>query len=77
MMEKHMNKGRLPGKGPFVAAFASTNLGDVSPNTKGPYCKHTRKPCDAKSTCDGNAYQCLGYGPGYQFATLIFICNDI
>ena len=31
----------LPGKGSFVAAFASTNLGDVSPNTKGPTCVDT------------------------------------
>jgi hypothetical protein len=29
------NPGELPGKGSFVAAFPSTNLGDVSPNTNG------------------------------------------
>ncbi len=31
----------LPGQGGFVAAFASTNLGDVSPNTAGPKCIDT------------------------------------
>jgi hypothetical protein len=41
LTEKHMNNGTLPGKGPFVAAFASTNLGDVSPNTAGPTCIDT------------------------------------
>ena len=35
-IELHMNgKDSLPGTGAFVAAFASTNLGDVSPNTAG------------------------------------------
>ena len=37
LLEKEMNGPQsLPGTGPFVAAFASTNLGDVSPNTAGP-----------------------------------------
>jgi neutral ceramidase len=41
-MEKHFNgNDTLPGKGDFVAAFASTNLGDVSPNTGGPRCIDT------------------------------------
>jgi neutral ceramidase len=41
-MEKHFNGNHtLPGKGDFVAAFASTNLGDVSPNTGGPRCIDT------------------------------------
>ena len=43
-MEKYFNgNDTLPGKGDFVAAFASTNLGDVSPNTKGPRCIDTGK----------------------------------
>lgn len=43
-MEKHYNgKEALPGTGSFVAAFAATNLGDVSPNTKGPRCLDTGK----------------------------------
>ena len=43
-MEKHVNgQDSLPGQGPFVAAFAPTNLGDVSPNTQGihTYCYYT------------------------------------
>ena len=39
LTEKRFNgPGVLPGLGPFVAAFAQTNEGDVSPNTKGPHC---------------------------------------
>jgi neutral ceramidase len=35
-LEKYMNGANsVPGMGPFVAGFASTNLGDVSPNTRG------------------------------------------
>ena len=32
MFEKEMNPNYVTGQGPFVAAFASTNLGDISPN---------------------------------------------
>lgn len=39
-------------QGPFVAAFASSNLGDVSPNILGPRCANTGESCDnANSTC--------------------------
>jgi hypothetical protein len=42
LMEKRINGNTtLPGKGLFVAAFAATNLGDVSPNTAGPRCLDT------------------------------------
>ena len=34
-LEKMMNKGYLVGKGPFVAAFATANHGDTSPNILG------------------------------------------
>ena len=65
MLEKHMNEGQLPRKGPFVAAFASTNLGDVSPNIKGPHCLDTGLSCDNKhSTCNGRSQLCAGSGPG-------------
>ena len=41
-------------QGKFVAAFAQSNEGDVSPNTKGPHCQDTGKECDIlHSTCDG------------------------
>lgn len=43
-------------QGEFVAAFAQSNEGDVSPNTKGPHCMDTGKPCDVPtSTCNGRA----------------------
>merc|ERR1719397_1105165 len=53
------------GHGRFVAAFASANLGDVSPNTKGPRCRDTGLPCDTEhSTCNNRTEQCSAFGPG-------------
>lgn len=50
--------------GPFVAAFAQSNEGDVSPNTLGAFCDNG-VPCDfAHSTCGGTSQNCHGYGPG-------------
>jgi len=55
----------IPGMGPFVAAFASTNLGDVSPNTMGAKCIDTGLPCDGTtSTCNGRCENCIAFGPG-------------
>merc|ERR1711970_1051580 len=65
MFEKTMNPEYVAGKTPFVAAFASTNLGDVSPNTMGPRCIDTGLPCDTEhSTCDGRTQMCIAFGPG-------------
>lgn len=68
LAERHFNgNDTFPGRGDFVAAFASTNLGDVSPNTAGPRCVDTGLPCDLKtSTCgdDGTAGMCRSSGPG-------------
>ena len=37
-----------------MAAFAQSNEGDVSPNTKGPHCMDSGKPCNFyHSTCHG------------------------
>jgi len=65
-MEKAMNgPNSIPGMGPFVAGFASTNLGDVSPNTMGPKCIDTGLPCDgATSSCNGRCQNCIAFGPG-------------
>jgi neutral ceramidase len=53
------------GHGDFVAAFASSNLGDVSPNTNGAKCIDTGEPCDAvTSTCNGRNELCIAFGPG-------------
>lgn len=55
------------GKADFVAAFAQANLGDVSPNTAGPKCIDTGKPCDyEQSTCNfpPRVKYCIAFGPG-------------
>ncbi|XP_054428430.1 neutral ceramidase isoform X2 [Pteronotus mesoamericanus] len=66
LFEQDKNKGYLPGQGPFVAAFASSNLGDVSPNILGPHCVNTGESCDnANSTCPiGGSTMCMAAGPG-------------
>lgn len=65
LFEKRMNPGRVPGKGPFVAAMASSNLGDVSPNIRGPRCEKTGRECDIHtSTCPVKWDQCVSPGPG-------------
>uniref|UniRef100_A0A2K6P2G7 Neutral ceramidase n=1 Tax=Rhinopithecus roxellana TaxID=61622 RepID=A0A2K6P2G7_RHIRO len=66
LLEQEKNKGYLPGQGPFVAAFASSNLGDVSPNILGPHCINTGESCDnANSTCPiGGSNMCIAMGPG-------------
>ncbi|XP_030058950.1 putative neutral ceramidase C isoform X2 [Microcaecilia unicolor] len=66
LFEQEQNKGQLPGQGPFVAAFASSNLGDVSPNTQGPHCINTGESCDnPNSYCPvGGAKMCIAMGPG-------------
>ncbi|NXC30382.1 ASAH2 ceramidase, partial [Campylorhamphus procurvoides] len=66
LFEQEKNQGLLPGEGSFVAAFASSNLGDVSPNTRGPSCINTGDSCDnPQSTCPvGGAAMCMAQGPG-------------
>lgn len=64
LFEKMMNKNSFVGKGPFVAAFASTNLGDVSPNTRGPKCEFSGLNCTEQYTCPGKKEMCFASGPG-------------
>lgn len=65
LFEAKMNPGALPGKGPFVAAFATANEGDVSPNLQGAKCQDTGAPCDPiHSTCKGISSLCVAKGPG-------------
>jgi len=66
LFEMHQNgPNTLPGKGPFVAAFSNSNLGDVSPNLKGPKCQDTGLPCDGyHSTCNDRVQMCWASGPG-------------
>lgn len=39
LLEQEYNYNDLVGKGNFVGAFCSANLGDVSPNIMGPKCQ--------------------------------------
>ncbi|XP_015117152.1 neutral ceramidase [Diachasma alloeum] len=64
LFEEKMNKNSMPGKGKFVAAFASSNLGDVSPNTQGPKCEFSGEECSAQYTCPGKKERCFASGPG-------------
>ncbi|XP_041118240.1 neutral ceramidase isoform X2 [Polyodon spathula] len=66
LFEQEKNAGFLPGQGPFVAAFSSSNLGDVSPNIKGPHCINTGESCDnINSSCPiGGSNMCMAMGPG-------------
>lgn len=57
------------GRGPFVAGFAQGVSGDISPNTRGDYCKNTGKSCENQwSVCWDQGQPknelCLGQGPG-------------
>ncbi|XP_059097866.1 putative neutral ceramidase C [Tigriopus californicus] len=66
ILERNQNPpGTTSGKGPFVAAFASSNLGDVSPNLQGPRCGGTGLPCDQpKAKCCRPDEDCIAFGPG-------------
>ncbi|KAI8521297.1 Neutral ceramidase [Branchiostoma belcheri] len=65
LFEADMNPGSLAGQGSFVAAFAQSNEGDVSPNTQGPHCQDTGLACDLEtSTCNGKSELCVSPGPG-------------
>lgn len=65
LLEQEYNPDDLVGKGKFVGAFASTNLGDVSPNILGPKCSLTGESCDnANSKCPEGDGDCFASGPG-------------
>ena len=52
-------------QGPFVAAFASTNLGDVSPNIMGARCQISGNECEPNSSrCADEKDLCVAAGPG-------------
>ena len=63
-------------QGAFVAAFAQSNEGDVSPNTKGPHCLDTGLPCDFNhSTCNGKVGSYL-VGKGVWFDVCVPFCAE-
>ncbi|KAJ0060559.1 hypothetical protein NL108_016034, partial [Boleophthalmus pectinirostris] len=79
MMELDKNQG-LPGEGRFVAGFSSSNLGDVTPNTRGPHCANTGLKCDyVNSSCPvGGTKMCMGLGPGVDmFESTRIIAENI
>lgn len=64
LLEQEYNPESLVGKGNFVGAFCSANLGDVSPNIMGPKCQLTGLSCDPlTSACPGKDF-CVASGPG-------------
>ncbi|KAF5403355.1 Neutral ceramidase B [Paragonimus heterotremus] len=80
LFEQKMNAGRQLGQGPFIAAFAQANEGDVSPNINGPRCIDTGEPCDmVHSTCDGRSEKCIAFGPGKDMfeSTLIIARRQV
>lgn len=65
LLERELNPGATTGQGKVVAAFASANLGDVSPNIKGPRCEFSGMPCDLlTSSCPAEEGSCFATGPG-------------
>ncbi|KAJ3115034.1 hypothetical protein HDU96_001261 [Phlyctochytrium bullatum] len=61
----------MRGKSPFVAGFAQSNMGDVSPNIFGARCVDTGEPCDmVTSACRGNNQLCRAFGPGWNISVL-------
>ena len=57
-----------------MAAFASSNSGDVSPNINGSKCKDTGMACDfSNSTCGGSSQNCLAFGPGTDMKDSTYI----
>ncbi|CAG9785828.1 unnamed protein product [Diatraea saccharalis] len=63
-MEKKLNPGALPGKGPVVAGFFTANLGDVSPNIRGARCEFSGDECDNQFLLCGAGERCYSLGPG-------------
>ena len=64
-VRSHGDRYYLILKGSFIAAFGSTNLGDVSPNTNGAKCLDTGLPCDfVASSCNNRVQLCIAFGPG-------------
>lgn len=64
LLEQEYNYENLVGKGNFVGAFCSANLGDVSPNIMGPKCQKTGLKCDALTSSCPDSDVCVASGPG-------------
>lgn len=65
LLEQALDPGSLVGHSKVVASFASTNLGDTSPNTNGPHCQYSGRNCDIlTSECPKDEGHCIATGPG-------------
>nr|XP_006823956.1 PREDICTED: neutral ceramidase-like [Saccoglossus kowalevskii] len=68
LMERHFSPDKRPtDENIFVAAFAQSNLGDVTPNTKDPHCYYAGEDshCDyLTSDCPDKEDFCVAFGPG-------------
>ncbi|XP_031639719.1 neutral ceramidase, partial [Contarinia nasturtii] len=79
LLEKELNPEATIGKGKIVACFASSNLGDSSPNTNGPKCEYSGMPCDIlTSSCPPSEGACFATGPGKnQFESCKIIATKL
>lgn len=79
LLEKKLNPDSLTGQGDSVITFASSNLGDVSPNTNGSKCKQSGMPCDLlTSSCPTSDGPCFASGPGRNmFESCGIIANKL
>lgn len=65
LLERELDPKAMIGQGKVVATFASSNLGDSSPNTRGPKCEFSGMPCDLQtSSCPNSEGACFASGPG-------------
>lgn len=63
-MEQELNPGTLAGKAEIIAGFFASNLGDVSPNTRGARCEFSGRECDNHFLLCGYQERCYSQGPG-------------
>lgn len=79
LLEKEINAGAQVGEGKIVASFASSNLGDSSPNINGPRCEFSGMTCDSlTSSCPSSEGACIASGPGKdQFESCKIIATKL
>ncbi|CAH2077088.1 unnamed protein product, partial [Iphiclides podalirius] len=63
-MERELNPNSRTGQPAIVTGFFSSNLGDVSPNTRGARCEFSGRPCDHQFALCQALERCFATGPG-------------
>ncbi|XP_075974335.1 neutral ceramidase-like [Anticarsia gemmatalis] len=76
-MEQELNPGTLAGKPKIVAGFFSSNLGDVSPNTRGARCEFSGRECDNHFKLCGFQERCFSQGPGEDMFESVKIIGNM